>query len=271
VVPLERFEPYAVLRHAQDLEHARAGDANVVFLGDSISDNWGDANRDGSGVAVWKERIAPLGAANFGVPGDTTANVLWRIRDGELAGKPKLVVLEIGTNDLAYGGSTTETVAGIHAVIDAVIEASPSSRILLMGILPRGEGSDDPLTRAAHAVNEQVAAWAGDRIHFLDIGAKFVNPDGTLDTSLFLDRLHPNAGGYEIWADALLPVVSSALVAPPPGASASTSDSSAPESDADSGLVLVAPPLDTDGPAPSGIMATGSGLAGHKDRSAWWR
>src|SRR4051794_8008098 len=82
LVPIVRFEPNAVLRHAQDLEHARAGDAKVVFLGDSITDNWGDVNRDGSGVRIWKERIAPLGAANFGVPGDTTANVLWRIRDG---------------------------------------------------------------------------------------------------------------------------------------------------------------------------------------------
>lgn len=271
VIPIERFDDYAVLRHAQDLGHARAGDAKVVFLGDSISDNWGDVDRDGPGAGVWRERIAPLGSANFGVPGDTTANVLWRIRDGELAGQPRLVVLEIGTNDLGYGGSTAETVAGMSAVIDAIVEASPESRILLMGILPRGEGSDDPLTREARAVNDQVSGWAGDRISYLDIGAKFLNADGTLDTGLFLDGLHPNAQGYELWADALLPVASRLLAAPSPTAPAPAADfgSSVQEGDGSAALILVAPVLEQDGPVTVAVAGTASGHGGHKDRPAW--
>jgi lysophospholipase L1-like esterase len=47
----------------------------------------------------------------------------------------------------------------------------------------------------------------GERVTYLDIGPKLLEPDGTLSTEIMPDRLHPSAKGYEIWAEAILPIV----------------------------------------------------------------
>src|SRR5262249_28827658 len=142
--------------------------------------------------------------ANFGVAGDTTANVLWRISDGELAGNPKLVVLQIGTNDLAQGRSADQTAAAITTVVDAIVKDSPGSQVLLIGLFPIGAGFDDSLSQAAYAVNAQLPRLAdGHRVRFLDIYQKFLNGNDTVDRSLLPDGVHPSALGYQVWANAL--------------------------------------------------------------------
>ncbi len=71
---------------------AHAKEIKVVFLGDSITEGWG-----GNGKSVWDKHYAPLGAYNYGIGGDTTQNVLWRIQNHELDGiNPKVLVLKIG-------------------------------------------------------------------------------------------------------------------------------------------------------------------------------
>ena len=203
-IPAQRTDAIAVMRHLQDLQQVAQRNADVVFLGDSITDFWGDETRPGAGHKVWMRSIAPLDAVNFGVSGDLTQHVLWRIADGELADRPRVVVLEIGTNNLGSGDSVDETIAGIEAVVAAVRKASPRSQILLMGILPRGGGITDPLTQQAYAVNASIAELAdGFRIRYLDIGSAFLNPDGTVSQALLPDGLHPSEEGYEVWADAI--------------------------------------------------------------------
>ena len=70
-------------RHEQYLKRAKEGKCDLLFLGDSITEGWGNNE-------TWKKRYAPRNAVNFGIGGDTTQNVLWRITNGELEGlQPK--------------------------------------------------------------------------------------------------------------------------------------------------------------------------------------
>src|SRR5690242_8364585 len=82
-------------RHEGFVEQAKAGGIDLLFVGDSITDNWRSR-----GSNVWNKYYAPRHAANFGIGGDRTQHVLWRIDHGELDGlKPKVIVLMIGTNN----------------------------------------------------------------------------------------------------------------------------------------------------------------------------
>ena len=133
VTPVERLDPYAVQHHAANVAIADAGKTDVVFFGDSITDYFETAQ----GSPVWQREIAPLNAADFGVSGDQTQHLLWRLQNGELDGHPKVAVVNIGTNNLAYN-TTSETAAGVAAVVQQIEALSPKTKILLMGLFPRG-------------------------------------------------------------------------------------------------------------------------------------
>jgi beta-glucosidase len=179
-----------------------------VFLGDSISDFWQSV-----GASSWSGQIAPMHVANLGIAGNTTANVLWQVDSGELAGRPKVVVLEVGTNNLGLlHQSPTEVAAGIAADVAAIRAASPGSQVVLMGLFPRGTGGTDLLTREAAAVNGAIAGLDdGRHVHDLNISPEFLNADGSLNNSLFIDALHPDAQGYQRWAGALSPLLGALL------------------------------------------------------------
>ena len=197
-------------RHAEFLTIAKAGGVDLLFLGDSITDGW----RAG-GKTVWDKYFAPLKAANFGIGGDRTEHVIWRLRHGELEGiQPKLVVLMIGTNN---GDPAADVAAGIKTIIDDIHERSPRSKILLLGIFPRGEHPGDRVKNTE--VNTLIAKFATaspvGRVVYLDIGQKFLTPDGTLTKDIMPDLLHPNEKGYQIWADAIIDPVKQLLQADP--------------------------------------------------------
>ena len=123
-------------------EISRKGEAALVFLGDSITQGW-----EGAGKAVWTATWAPLKAANFGIGGDRTEHVLWRLDHGNGDGlKPKLVVLMIGTNNTGHRKAeepAADTAAGVKAIIDRLHSKFPDTKVLLLGIFPRGEKPDD--------------------------------------------------------------------------------------------------------------------------------
>jgi len=196
-----------LLRHDGFVQVAHHGGVNVLFLGDSITDYWRWRNRGSftRGRAVWQAYFAPMHAANFGIGSDSIQHVLWRIENGELAGiTPKVVVLLIGTNNIGRGGNTTpEIVEGIANLVRQIRSRSPASKLLLLGIFPRGD-KDDPARSQIRQVNAGLAALDdGKDIRFLDIGPKFLEPDGALSPEIMPDRLHPNAKGYAIWAEAI--------------------------------------------------------------------
>jgi lysophospholipase L1-like esterase len=191
-------------RHEGFVDIAKKGDVGVLFLGDSITDAW----RRDEGKPTWDKHFAPLKAANFGIGGDRTEHVLWRIQNGELDDiKPKVVVLMIGTNNI--GSNSVEQIAdGITAIVKEIGKRSPESKVLLLGIFPRSpKGTDKVRDRLAN-INKIVANLDdGKNVKYMDIGAKFLRDDGTLTKEIMPDYLHLSARGYEIWGDAIAPTV----------------------------------------------------------------
>jgi lysophospholipase L1-like esterase len=197
--------------HKAFVQQAKPGGIDLLFLGDSITAGW---FWGAGGLNVWNKYYAPRRAAEFGIGYDRTQNVLWRITHGELEGiKPKAVVLLIGTNNCGNEddgkprNTTPEIIAGVTAIVHELRQRLPDSKILVMGIFPRGEKAD-PVREQVKAVNAGLAKLAdGKAVKFLDIGPKLLGADGTLSRDIMPDLLHPNEKGYRIWADAMEPTL----------------------------------------------------------------
>ncbi len=199
--------------HESFNEISKAGTAQLVFLGDSITQGWSK-----NGAQAWEKYWAPYQAANFGIGGDRTEHVLWRLNNGNYDGlSPKLTVLMIGTNNTGHEGrempehggavytsSAEETAAGITAIIDTLEEKQPDMKVLLLAIFPRGADKNDAKRQKNEAINGMIAKL-GDREHvtYLNINENFLKPDGTLPKDIMPDLLHLNPTGYEIWSRAI--------------------------------------------------------------------
>src|ERR1043165_3659777 len=119
-------------RHSEFVALTKQGNIELLFLGDSITNRWRnpDQKQSPGGKQFWDEYFAPLKAANFGIGGDKTQNVLWRIQNGELDGiAPKLVVLMIGTNNTE---SKEDVALGIETIVKEIRIRSPQAKILLL-------------------------------------------------------------------------------------------------------------------------------------------
>ncbi len=204
-------------RHESFNQISKMGEAQLVFLGDSITQGW-----QGSGKDPWNKTWAPMKAANFGISGDRTEHVLWRLQNGNFDGlNPKLIVLMIGTNNTGHQGrsmpehdnaiftSTPEqTAAGIKAILDLLGTKLPETKVLVLGIFPRGATADDAMRKQNVAANLLIANMAdGKRIFFKDISDAFLKPDGTLPREVMPDLLHLSPQGYQLWSDAIEPTV----------------------------------------------------------------
>jgi lysophospholipase L1-like esterase len=187
--------------HESFVAAAKKGEAQVVFLGDSITAGWNGQK------ALFDKEYAQYKAVNFGIGGDRVQHVLWRVENGEFEGiKPKAVVLMIGTNNSGAAENSVEQVAaGIKNIIDAIHKRTPDTKVLLLAIFPRGPGeANNPGRTKNKAVNEIIAKLHdGKKVHYLDIGPKFLAADGTLSKEIMPDLLHLNAKGYQIEADAI--------------------------------------------------------------------
>jgi lysophospholipase L1-like esterase len=187
-------------RHAALLERSKKG-ADVIFLGDSLMQGWEGPD----GEEAWKKHFEPLRAANYGAGGDRTQHVLWRITEGkELdALKPKVVVLLVGGSNLAVN-SADEVVEGVTAVVKELNSQKPGAKVLLLGLLPRGAKANDKFRDKIKEVNKALAQLDdGNKVRYLDAGAKFLDKDGDLIESLMEDGIHPTAKGYAAWAEAI--------------------------------------------------------------------
>jgi lysophospholipase L1-like esterase len=188
--------------HSEDVAVAEAGEAQVVFLGDSITEGWDPT--------VWQKRIAPLKAANFGIGGDMTQNLLWRMENGAVEKlDPQVVVIMIGVNNfLRYNASPQEVFTGVKAVVEKSLHDYPNAQIVLNGIFPYEQSGKHPNREKVKQANALIKNL-GDypRVEFHDFGPSLLEENGDLSREIMPDFLHPNAKGYAIWADALLPVV----------------------------------------------------------------
>jgi lysophospholipase L1-like esterase len=191
-------------RHRALVEEARRGGVDVLFLGDSLTERWRT-----TGAAAWSSRLAPLKAANFGISGDRTQHLLWRLRNGELDGvKPRVVVVLIGINNIAQTKGPeppASAVAGVQAVVAEVRSRLPASRVLLLGLLPAGDKPGHPLRAKVKEINDAIVRLddGGRSVTYVDLAGAFLEPDGTLSREIAPDFLHLSARGYERWAVAL--------------------------------------------------------------------
>jgi lysophospholipase L1-like esterase len=192
-------------RHEDFVLEARQGGIQVLFQGDSITDGW----RNGAAKKIWDAAFGTIQAANFGISGDRTQHVLWRLQNGELGGSPppRVVVLLIGTNNIGQKDPepASSAIAGIDAILKLIHQKSGTTKVLLLGVFPRGEKPDHPQRALVKEINSAIQKFddEGKSVRFLDIGEAFLQPDGVLTKEIMPDFLHLSPQGYQIWADAI--------------------------------------------------------------------
>lgn len=200
-VPAPRQDDWWKKMHEKFLEDAKkareGAGVDLILLGDSITQGWGDN-------PVWKKYYGPRKALNLGIGGDQTQHVLWRIQNGELEGlNPKALMLMIGTNNA--GSSPADDIAeGVEAIVAQLRKNLPNTEILVLGVFPRGEKPDE-MRKKLTDVNARISKLDGGKVHYLDIGSAFINPDGTISKDIMPDYLHLSERGYELWAAAVEP------------------------------------------------------------------
>ncbi len=202
-------------RHQAFVDTAKAGDFDILFYGDSITDLWNvesDPAGNPGGKRVLSKYFGDVKVANFGVSGDTTQGILWGLKNGEGQGhKPKAVMLMIGTNNTG-GASGPEIAEGIGAVVLELRKDFPDARILLLAIFPRGAGPSDPNRRKCEEANKIIARLDDHKhVFFMNINSRFLDAKGGLIGFRPGDKLHPVEEGYEIWASAVAPTLKSWL------------------------------------------------------------
>ncbi len=169
---------------------------DLIFIGDSITFAWD--------WHLWRQYYKPRRALNFGIPGDTVQNVLYRLDyEGLKALQPKVAVILVGTNN---GGPASETAQGILAVIEKTQELFPEVKIILMDILPTARR-----TEHITATNEIIRGFADNKSVFRLNLAERMRPEGDSWKGLKADKLHLSPEGYAIWAESMEPLLKKLL------------------------------------------------------------
>ncbi len=178
------------------------GKVDVLFVGDSITQGW-----EGAGKETWEKISKKYKTLNIGIGGDRTQHVLYRLDNGNSEGiDPKVSVLMIGTNNSGDNGNTPEEIVeGVTAVVRKLQEKFPKTKVLLLGIFPRGEKFNNQRGRVTQ-INQAIQKLADDKkVFWLDFGHIFINPDGSIPKEIMPDYLHLTPRGYEMWAEAMEP------------------------------------------------------------------
>jgi beta-glucosidase len=205
VVPVPQTASWWTTRHEDTLERIHQGEVDLLLIGDSITQGWADEGR-----RIWDAYYGRRRAVNLGFNDDRTEHVLWRLEHGEIDGiAPKVAVVMIGTNNTGTRHDPPEeTAAGIQAILTTLRTGLPGTKILLLGVFPRGPSAEDPLRRLNAAINDRIRAYADNQhIVFLDLSLHFLDDQGDLSQDLMPDYLHPSERGYQVWADEMDEVI----------------------------------------------------------------
>jgi lysophospholipase L1-like esterase len=237
--PVPRTDRNSQLAHAELLEKAKKGRIDVYFAGDSITRRWGALDYPEL-LANWTSNFHGWNAANFGWGADKTQHILWRLENGELEGlQPKIIVILAGTNNVGTQPGGAEKVAdisrGLKAIVDACRRKAPQATIVLTAIFPRNDNM--AVVPEIERINQYLASLAdGTRIRFVDINDQLADEHGRLFGGMSADGLHPSVKAYQIWADALKPILTEILgppaatdLAPPPTGDPSARRPAVPE------------------------------------------
>lgn len=214
--PQERTDRNSQIAHQQLVKKAQAGGIDLYFLGDSITRRWGCTDPQWASLMEnWKKNFYGWNAANFGWGADGVQHMLWRVRNGELAGvRPKVIVICAGTNNVGNQPGDEkkigDVVGGVTALAAACRELAPEAKIVLTAIFPRNDNI--AVMPEIRAINERLAELAdGSMVYFLDVNDKLADPDGKLFEGMTIDQVHLSAKGYQAWADGLRPILEKLL------------------------------------------------------------
>ena len=186
-------------RHKSFNTRVAKGKVDLVFIGDSITQAW-----ENPGRKVWAKFYGKRNAVNLGISGDRTQHVIWRLDNGNLYNiQPKAAVIMIGTNN--SGSNTSQEIAdGLKIIVKQIRTKSPKTKILLLGVFPRGTNNADKKRQVNEGANAIFSKLDdGKHVHYLDIGPKFLEKDGTLTREIMPDLLHLSEKGYTIWAESI--------------------------------------------------------------------
>lgn len=242
--PVFRTDPNSLIAHSQLLAKAKQGQTDVYFEGDSITRRWGATDYPEL-LANWKQNFLGWNAADFGWGGDQTQNILWRLENGELDGvNPKVVVLLAGTNNVGntsvHGDADVradDVTRGLQAIVRVIQTKAPAATIIVTGLFPRNDNMS--FMPVIGRINRNLSKIAdGQKVRYLNINDKLADDDGRLFDGMMnaSDKLHPTIKAYQIWADALKPVLSE-LLGPPAAVEV------APRCPDDHMALCVSPPL----------------------------
>jgi lysophospholipase L1-like esterase len=222
-IPISRMDlPWWKKRHEAKLAEVKQNRPELIFLGDSITEDWELSGPPAwqDFVPIWNRFYGGRKAINLGFKGDTTASLLWRINNGEVTGyTPKVAVILIGANNFGrVHWSADDTAAGIDTIIKDLRRRQPKLKILLIGVLPSDRSAW--VTDMTVALNRSLAARyaGGEQATFIDAGRVFMK-NGRLDHGLFYDgrknppepALHPTAQGQALLAAAIEPTLAAML------------------------------------------------------------
>jgi lysophospholipase L1-like esterase len=220
--PVFRTDPNSLVAHSQLLAKAKQGGIDVYFEGDSIARRWGATDYPEL-LANWKQNFFGWNAADFGWGADQTQNILWRLENGELDGvNPKVVVLLAGTNNVGnpslHGDADVradDVTRGLQAIVRVIQSKAPAATIVVTGLFPRNDNMN--FIPVIDRINGNLSKIAdGQKVRYLNINDKLADREGKLFDGMMnaMDKLHPTVKAYQIWADALKPVLTE-LLGPP--------------------------------------------------------
>jgi len=180
------------------LDRTEEQKGSVVFLGDSITEGWGDD---------FKGAFGKLKVANRGIRGDTSRGLLLRLKEDVIDLEPRAVVLMIGANDLAEK-SMGETVFGnVKLIVEALKAHNPKMPIVLCETFPCAPDEYRPVAEIRKINSLYEKMFAGDaQVTLAKTYSLFAGGDGASLPKYLPDRVHPNAVGYAKWAGAMRPI-----------------------------------------------------------------
>lgn len=198
---LRRYDGYVKRWHESRSRWARRTELDqkaIVFLGDSITQGWGDD---------FKGRFAGMKLANRGIGGDTTRGMLIRLQEDVLALNPSAVVLLLGTNDIEVGIDPEAIGRNFQKILAGIKSAQPTMPIVLCRMFPSSADKKRPAETIRRVNSLYDAAVKGDpQVTVVDTWTLFADANGNADPRWFPDLLHLNAAGYDRWGAALRPI-----------------------------------------------------------------
>jgi lysophospholipase L1-like esterase len=215
--PVQRNDSNSRLAHEQLVQKAKHGGIDVFFVGDSITRRWGAAEPQYRPLLEnWRTNFFGWNAANFGWGADCIENILWRLQNGELDGvNPKVIVVLAGINNVGTepgdAKKPQDISRGLKAIVDVCHTKAPNATLIITAIFPRNDTME--VIPVINQINRNIERLAdGKQIRYLNINDKLADSKGAFFPGMVNpDKVHPTLKAYQVWADALRPILTEIL------------------------------------------------------------